>query len=495
MRLWHARRRTLVLLGLSLVVSLALFAVGTRLLFRLFRTPSYRLHMLTDPVPNRQILGRRLAAEATKHRMVIDLSSRTLASLEALHAINERNPIDFGLVPGGVGGPARFPNVRQVAALGTDPLHVMVRPELLAAAAQSLSALRGKRVNCGPKVSGLRVLVHDVLRFAGLEPPTESAAGDYVDLSVSSQDLLAQLERISSLSPAERAETIAKLPDAVIFLSPLPSLLARRLVSTAGYRLVPLPFTEAYALDRLNLQNAQGTSDAEAIDRASIVVSKIPQDLYGTDPAVPPEACETLGTRLLLVAHVTTDTEAIARLLEVVYESPFTGLIQAQPLREQVPPFELHAGTELFLRRRQPFLTPELMSQLGRLLGGIGAFASGLVGLYGFLRILQLRRFEAYYHEIRRIVLVSRGQATDPSAPADPAARRAHLLDRLDDLKSEAVRDFAEGGLRGEGLLAGVVALINDTRNSLHADDRPRPRGQAASAGGLADDDASSSPG
>ena len=141
---------------------------------------------------------------------------------------------------------------------------------------------------------------------------------------------------------------------------------------------------------------------------------------------------------------------------------------------DQVEQFERHRGTELYLRRRQPLLTPELMSHLGRLLGGLGAFVSGCLGLYGFLRILQLRRFESYYQEVRRIVQVARGLEDDPDAPTGCDARRAYLLDQLDDLKSEAIRDFEEGGLRGEGLLAGVVALVNDTRSSLAAGHRPR---------------------
>jgi hypothetical protein len=61
----------------------------------------------------------------------------------------------------------------------------------------------------------------------------------------------------------------------------------------------------------------------------------------------------------------------------------------------------------------------------------------------------------------------------DPEAPPDPDARRTYLLDQLDDLRSEGIRDFADGGLKGEGLLAGVVALVNDTRSSLAAGSRP----------------------
>jgi hypothetical protein len=449
-----------------LLASLALFGFGIRQVVRFVRPPIYRLSMLTDPVPNRQLLARRLVTEAKKHGLSIDLLARSYPSLEGLRLVNAGTEFNLALMPGGVGGPDLFPNVRQVAALGTDPLHVMVRAELYTPASKSLKSLRGKRINCGPAASVLRILVHDILRFAGLQPPTASVAGDFLDESGSSQELLTRLDRIRALPPIERIPAVESLPDAVIFLSPLPSLLARRLVATAGYRLISLPFTEAYALDRLNLQEAEEAADL-GVDRASIVASTIPPDLYGTDPAVPPEPCRTLGTRLLLITHAATDPEAIARILKVVYEGPFSALIQPPLLREQVPQFELHPGTELYVRRTQPFMTPELFSQLGRLSGGLGALASGLLGLYGFLRILQLRRFEAYYHEVRRIVQVSRGQEEDPNAPLDPVARRTYLLDRLDDLKSEAVRDFAEGGLKGEGLLAGVVALVNDTRNSL----------------------------
>jgi hypothetical protein len=41
-----------------------------------------------------------------------------------------------------------------------------------------------------------------------------------------------------------------------------------------------------------------------------------------------------------------------------------------------------------------------------------------------------------------------------------------------DDLTSEAVRHFAEGGLKGEGLLSVIAALVNDTRNSLAVAER-----------------------
>ena len=63
--------------------------------------------------------------------------------------------------------------------------------------------------------------------------------------------------------------------------------------------------------------------------------------------------------------------------------------------------------------------------------------------------------------------MIAHGLAVDPAAPADVPSLRAHLEGRLTDLKCKVLQDFAEGGLRGEGLMAGIIALINDTRESL----------------------------
>jgi hypothetical protein len=183
---------------------------------------------------------------------------------------------------------------------------------------------------------------------------------------------------------------------------------------------------------------------------------------------------------LLLIAHGPSDPEGVARLLETVFDGPVAGLARPLPLRGQVPQFPLHAGVERYLRRSEPLLTPELLSVLAKVGGGLGAFLSGVVALYGFLRLRQLRRFEAYYHDIRRLELIARGREADPEAPDDPAARRAYLEDRLLDLKSRALHDFASGGLRGEGLMAGIVSLVNDTRCSLARLADPAPDRKSA---------------
>src|SRR4051812_11721141 len=212
---------SLASLATLLLVSVALLGFGVRQLVHLGRPATYRLNMLMDTEPNRQVLARRIATEARKRGLVLELSPRAHPSLESLKLVDAINPIDLAFVPEGVGRPEQFPNVRQVAALGIAPLHVMVRPELYESAARSLAALRGKRINCGSRSSVMRVLARDVLRFSGLRPPTTSDTGDYRDEAVSTQDLMARLDGIATLPPTERAGALAALPDAALFLSAL----------------------------------------------------------------------------------------------------------------------------------------------------------------------------------------------------------------------------------------------------------------------------------
>jgi hypothetical protein len=103
------RRRKLRVVALAslatlLLVSVALFGFGVRQLVHLGRPATYRLSMLTDPEPNRQVFARRIAAEARRRGLVIELSPRVYPSLEALRLVDAPNPIDLALVPGAQGG-------------------------------------------------------------------------------------------------------------------------------------------------------------------------------------------------------------------------------------------------------------------------------------------------------------------------------------------------------------------------------------------------------
>jgi hypothetical protein len=462
-----------VALAVPLVASVVLLVVGMVVLLRPKKTVEYRLNMLSDLVPSRQRLAERIAEEAKNHGLEVHLSAKAYGALEELALVNAVNDIDVAMVPGGV-GKEQFPRVRQVTALGVEPLHVVVRPELYDEVSRhGLRALSGKRVNIGPPTTATNLVARDVLRFVGLA----AAAADhgYRIEGLTPQELTDRAVRLRGASAGDRARLLADLPDAALVLAPMPSGVVRALVGDAGFRLVGIPFTAAYTLDQLDAEGSDSTHDTGAgigpirLDRTSMTTIEIPPFTYGTDPPVPETPCRTLGIRLLLLSYAPTSREAIAKLLEVIFDSPVQSLIHPARLEEQVPQFEFHAGTDLYLRSKRPLFTPELVAQLSKLLGGLGAFASGLVAFYGFLKLRQLRRFEAYYQEIRHIELIARGLEDDPQAPPPdrPAERLAFLEGRLNDLKCEALKDFADGGMKGEGLMSGIAALVNDTRDSL----------------------------
>jgi len=213
----------------------------------------------------------------------------------------------------------------------------------------------------------------------------------------------------------------------------------------------------------LNPPNAQEVR----ADRSVFSATTIPANAYGSDPPIPAQPCPTVSAPLLLLAQDDADPLAIELLLETIYDSPLKNELRPLPLKDQVNSFPLHSGTERYLHRNDPVLTPELASNVGTLGGGIGAFISGAIAVYSFLRLRKLRRFEAYYRELGQIELVARGIVIDPDAPTTPLSLRAHLETRLSDLKCRVLIDFAEGGMMGEGLMTGIIAPINDTRNSL----------------------------
>jgi hypothetical protein len=347
-----------------------------------------------------------------------------------------------------------------VTSLEKEHLHLLVKSEL---AEKGLSGLHGKRFAFGPPTTASYHVARDVLDFVSLLPTIETKSGGYLIDSMTREQGVRELDRIASLEEPARAEAIARLPDAVMFLATLPSPLARRLITSFGYKLVQLPFADAYGLDRLNPASAEGVR----VDRALLTPGVIPAYTYGGDPAEPAKECPTICVPLILVAQDGADPEAVSLLLETIYASPLTNEIRPPALNEQVNAFPRHPGTERYLHRNDPVLTPEVAHRLATMAGGTGAFLSGMIAVYGFLRLRKLNRFEWYYHEIAQIEMLARGLEIDPAAPTDVASLQCHLEARLTALKCKVLEDFAEGGLRGEGLMAGIIALINDTRDSL----------------------------
>jgi hypothetical protein len=447
-----------MLLGGVVVVGLGMTTYTAIGLLRPSPPRVHRIHLATTTIPRRVYLAEEIRKEGAHHNLEVALTSEHHGGLQALEEVDAPNETKFALVLGGV-RTRDYPRVRQVATLGTESLHVLVRPEL---AAKGFAALRGKRIALGSPTMPSHHVAREVLAFIGLQPAPASV-GSYTLDPANLEDLHRELKRIGSLVEADRHQALQALPDAVVFSAPLPSILAHDLVQVGGYRLLPVPFVEALCNDRLNPPNADGVQ----VDRSLLTQTSIPAYTYGFDPPMPAQPCQTVGVPLLLVAEDDADPEAVSRLLETIYDSPLKNQIRPQPLEEQVTAFPLHPGTQRYQRRHEPLLKPEHIAKAGPLLGGIGTLISGLIAFYSYVRLRKLRRFVAYYHEIGHIDMVARGLEMDADAPTDPRALRPHLETRLTRLKHDVVEEFAEGGLQGEGLLAGLVALINDTREAL----------------------------
>jgi hypothetical protein len=405
------------------------------------------------------LLAEQMRAEGTRHHLDIVLTANDYGTLDTLEAIDSRGESKFALVLGGV-TTRDYAHVRTVTSLAKEHLHLLVKREL---AAKGIFGLRGKHIALGLPTTASYHIARDVLDFVGPLPTSGPNSGGYIVESMTHEQGIRLLARIASLEEPARAEAVARLPDAVMFLSPLPSPLATQLVTGFGYKLVPLPFAEAYGLDRLNAPSAEGVR----VDRSMLTPGVIPPYTYGRDPAEPVKDCPTICVPLILVAHDGADTETVSALVETIFDSPLTNAIRPPALDQQLSAFPRHPGTNHYLHRNDPLLTPAVVSRYGTLIGGIGAFMSGMIAFYGFLRLRNLNRFETYYHEIGKIEMIACGLEDDPAAPTDVSSLRTHLEGRLTAVKCKALTDFAEGGLRGEGLMASIIALINDTRESL----------------------------
>jgi TRAP-type uncharacterized transport system substrate-binding protein len=401
----------------------------------------------------RHRIAQELRREAARRNLSIEVSP-TAGSPDALHAL-AAGQVDVALVQGGL-EMRDSPPLRQVATLHVEPLHLLVKEEIHRPVARSLAGLRGKVVNLGEPGSGSRLLAIDVLEFSGLKPGSDFAASDfgYADL--------------------ERETDRSRLPDAIFTVSTLPSPIVRRLVTKQAYRLVPLPFLEAFTLGAL-VQEDTSTRRAEEtsirIDRRHIYDATIPAFVYEVEPGVPPEPIHTLGTRLLVVARRDLSVGTVRRLLDVVFNSPFAQVIQPPldaRLLEIPPELPWHDGTIDFVRRKSPLIAGDVIDVVEKYVSILGVLAGGILCLVQWLRRRyrwrRERGFEAY---ILRVAEVERRALAVSRAPALDLPALLQLQEELTRIKGEALQRFADGELDGEELMSGFLTHASDARDFL----------------------------
>jgi hypothetical protein len=336
-------------------------------------------------------------------------------------------------------------------------MHLLVKKELYHEVSASLGALAGKTVDLEEAGSGTHALATAVLDFVGLQPRDRDPVRGYVPLSLDRQQLL--IERDS-----------ARLPDAVFLVSSLPSMTIRFLVTKHAYRLVPLPFAEALALE--SLANATADDDKPAY-QASVVLGRIrsaiiPAFTYEVDPPVPDQPISTLGTRLLLVAHKDIPPKAAYRLAEGIYAAEL-GAIISPPLDARLmdlpPEFPWHEGAILYRERNSPLLSKEIIDSAHKGLAIFAAAVSGLFFLWQWFKLSgQARRnhaFTKYIKELRkiegRILAIEQGEHA--------LASELHALqDEVYALKARAMEEFAHEDMAVKQLLFVFVVEANHAR-------------------------------
>ncbi len=425
----------------SSVLAAGLFAIGLAA-YLYFRKPAERHYRLTVTAGSvqgtRHELAELLRDELAASGLAFDVRE-SVGSEQALDWVNS-GAIDAALVQGGLRVENR-PHVRQVIALQIEPLHLLVRKELFEEVAKNLTALEGHTVDLGEEGSGTHTLATDVLEFSGLAIRGPDSPKGCIPKSLSTQQLMA-------------AKQASDLPDAIFLVSPLPARVASHLVTHHGYRLVPLPFGEAFALKSLAKDRAAAGADGrQHIDKRRTFSTTIPAFTYSVDPPVPAANLPSLGNRLLLVANARVSPDAVARMVEGILASEFSKTVQP-PLTakqlEQAPEFPWHAGTQKVIERNQPIVSGEVMEHAQKAAAIAGAVISGVVVLWRWYtersRIRRSREFRGYLSQVSEIE--SEALAIERQ-PSESAAVLPKLHERLYQLKREALERFSEGELEG----------------------------------------------
>jgi TRAP-type uncharacterized transport system substrate-binding protein len=311
--------------GIAAVV--ALLGVGASFLYDVLPR-QYALSITGgDILSNRHFLARMLQKEAASNGVALTLDPMS-GSKEALAAVDEGR-LDLAVIQDGLEN--KYPNVRHVAYVAPEPLHLLVHPDI-----KEISDLRGSRINLGSLQGGTRIVAKQVLEFSGLEDGVQ-----YVETNFLPEELLQM-----------RAD---KLPQAIVIASFAPSDAVEFLVKERGFVLLEIPFPASLAL-RLGW----------------VADSKILAYTYNVKPAVPNRDIKTVGVNIHLVANKNVEPRAVFMVLESLY-APGLGTKLNFKLNEDLlttrSGYPLSEGSKLFMARKNPLFSAATLDKLKGLFG------------------------------------------------------------------------------------------------------------------------------
>ena len=311
----------------GVLVVMALLGAAASFLYDLLPR-QYALHITGgDILSNRHYLARLLQKEATNNGVAMTLDPVS-GSKEALAAVDEGR-IDLAVIQDGLEN--KYPNVRHVAYIGPEPLHLLVRQDV-----KEISDLIGKRINLGVLQGGTRVVAKQVLEFSSMD-----AGLQYVETNFSSEELLQM-----------RAE---KLPDAIAIATLAPSDAVEFLIRQRGFVLLEIPFPASLAL-RLGW----------------VADSKILAYTYNVKPAVPARDIKTVGVNMHLVANKNLEPRAVYQVLESLYAAGLDSKLKLKVSEDQLATssgYPLSEGSKLFMARKNPLLSAATLDKLKGIFG------------------------------------------------------------------------------------------------------------------------------
>jgi TRAP-type uncharacterized transport system substrate-binding protein len=392
----------------------------------------------------------------------IELEHVDSSNSESICDAVDRGDLNLGLVLGGFPTDSH-PNVRQVAMFGVEPLHLLVRHELLQGKQPTLEILRGRVISLGEQGTNSALLAESLLRFAGLRPATAKAAGDYRAVHFREAELRVALRAVASASPESRAAFAGVLPDAVFIVDNLPVPIVDQLVHVGGYQLVPLPYATALHLD--SRRNHGGAEDQMANSRLEAVT--IPACTYGINPPVPAADCPSFGLRLMLVTNKDLSTAAVLQLLQALDGGVMDKYHVDLTVADDNSEFPLHPGAAAFAKGRKPFALGAVFERLKSIMSMVGAGAAGVFAVWGFVRGLKAVHPDVYLRKIDQIERLVRGDEQELNAPALPHELIDFLEARLVAVKQAAIDDYARRRLQGDEAFVGILTLVADARHLL----------------------------
>ena len=388
-----------------------------------------------------------LCSEAARHGLDIELVA-TSGSQESLAKV-AAGELDAAMALGDFDIPDD--QIRQVAVLGHEAMHLFVKPELIEG---GLAGLRGKRLSLSAPGSNTHKIAHNLLEFVGLV-----AGRDYEEEDFSHAKL--------------KEATIGGLPDGIFAITALPwAEVGEALVNMHGYRLMELPF-----------------GDAIALRNPSVHDIVIPAYSYGIDPPVPEKPLHTAGQPLLVVANRQTPDEAIVRLMKVLFDSDFGRRARLPALDagavDKEREFPLHAGARKYLNRNEPLIKTDMIDRVENLRSFL---VSAAVAAFLFWRWHKRRKmigFETFIDAVTEVELAALEIERKGDVDFDELRR---LRRRLSEIKGEALERQSEGAISGEEQMASFLTHVLDVRNYLDSllVREPHAAADARSGGGQA---------